>query len=80
MEWPDFQEGVPEAERLARLPGLNAAELDELGVAVTERIAQLSTALAVARSLEIRAVLDEHWRLCFSLSTAIAEARLSLRS
>jgi hypothetical protein len=64
---------------LARLPELTAEELDELGVAVTERIAALSFALGVAASPEVRSALDEHWHICFALSTAIAEARMSLR-
>lgn len=64
---------------LAVLPHLTAPELDELGLALTHRLAMMHSTL---NDRTVPTELHDDWReryaICLSLATAVAEARLSL--
>lgn len=64
---------------MARLPELTAEELDELHDAIKERMNVLAGVRAKASAPELLATIDHKGLVLQSLSTAVAEARLSLR-
>ena len=64
---------------LARLPELNAEELDELRIAVALLMTSLVEIRALGTSDLVIEECDRRGAILLSLSTAIAEARLNLR-
>lgn len=72
---------------LVNLPAMTSEELDVLGRAVTCYLLDLHALGERARGVSVVPIaenafirdLDEQWRVCSSLSTAIAEALLAAR-